>query len=370
MILGATLAAAVISIVYSLILPNIYTAKIMILPAQEDKGMMSAMMAQLGGLATLAGGAGVSLGGSSNIDLYASMLKSEAVKDPIIDRFKLMEVYKQKYRTDAYKVLDDNVAVSAGKKDGIITVTVDDKDPKRAAAMANAYIEELGNLAVRLNVTGAGQNRSFLEERLAKAKADLIKAEENLKTFQARNKSVQMTAQAEATIKGIAEMRAKLAAEEVKLATYRRQFTESSQEVKNQATSVVNLRGQIAKMEGSGGDSSIPAVGSIPAIGEEYVRLMREFKVQESLVEMLTKQYEMAKFSEAKDFSPFQVLLKAMVPERKSKPARARLVLTSSFVTLFFSILLAFVCENFSRMSEKERQCWRDILKCTGKLRV
>src|SRR5208337_839852 len=297
MIIKITLAAAVISLIYSLTLPNIYTAKTLILPTQEDKGMMSAMMSQLGGLAILAGGAGVPLGGPTTTDLYVSMLKSEAVKDPIIDRFRLMEVYKNKYRTDAYKDLDKKVAVSAGKKDGIITITVDDKDPKRAAEMANTYVEELGKLAIRLTVTGAGQNRTFLEERLTKAKADLAKAEEDLKAFQTKNKAVQVTAQAEATIKGVAELRAQLAVQEVQLATYRRQFTESSQEVKNLTTSVSNLRGQIAKLEGGGGNSAIPSVGSVPTIGQEYVRIMREFKIQESLVELLTKQYEMARLS-------------------------------------------------------------------------
>jgi tyrosine-protein kinase Etk/Wzc len=363
MIFGATLAAAVVSLVCSLMLPNVYTAKTMILPSQEDKGMMSAMMSQLGGLATLAGGAGVSLGGPSAVDLYVSMLKSEAVKDPIIDRFKLMEVYKDKYRTDAYRDLDKKAIIVAGKKDGIITITVDDKDPKRAAEMANAYVEELGKLAVRLNVTGAGQNRSFLEERLGKAKGDLVHAEESLKAFEAKNKAVQVTAQAEAAIKGIAEMKAQLAAKEVQLATYRRQFTESSQEVKNLSASVGSLRAQIAKLEGGGGDGAIPSIGSVPTIAQEYVRLMREFKIQESLVELLTRQYEMASLSEAKDVSPFQVLLKARVPERKSKPSRTKIVLAGSVAMFIFSLFLALACENFCRLSDEERQRWKGMLR-------
>ncbi len=360
MVFLITLAAAVISLVYSLFLPNVYTAKTAILPAQEDKGMMSAMMTQLGGLANLAGGAGVSIG-TSAADLYVSLLKNEAVKDPIIDRFKLMEVYKSKYRADAYKTLDRNAVIVAGKKDGIITITVDDKDPKRAAEMADAYVEELGKLTIRLNVSGAGQNRSFLEERLGKAKADLAKAEENLKAFQAKNKAIQVSAQAEATIKGVAEMKAQLAAQEVQLATYRRQFTDTSQEVKNLTTSVRNLKTQLAKLEGGGGNDAIPSVGAVPAIGQEYVRLMREFKIQESLVELLTKQYEMASISEAKDVAPFQVVLKARVPERKSRPARALIVISVTFAAFLFSLLLAFARENFARMSEDDLERWKSL---------
>jgi uncharacterized protein involved in exopolysaccharide biosynthesis len=322
---------------------------------------MSAMMAQLGGLATMAGGGGVPIVGPTTTDLYVSMLKSEAIKDPIIDRFHLMEVYKNKYRSDTYKDLDNNTSFSAGRKDGIITITVDDKEPKRAAEMANAYVEELDKLSIRLNVSGAGQNRSFLEERLAGAKADLVKAEENLKAFQSRNKTVEMTAQAEATIKGVAEMKARLAAQEVQLATYRRQLTESSQEVKNIVTSVANLKAQLAKLEGSGGNSAIPSVGSVPAIGQEFVRLMREYKVQESLVELLTKQYEMARLSEAKDISPFQVIHKARVPERKSKPVRAMMVLLMTFTAFSFSILFVLIRENFVRMPEEKLNRWKSL---------
>lgn len=358
-ILKITLAAAVISLVGSLLLPNIYTARTLILPAQEDKGLMSAMMGQLGGLATLTGGMGTSIGGPTTADLYVSMLKSDTVKDPIIDRFRLMELYGKKYRMDAYQILDKNTSVSLGKKDGIITIAVSDKDPKRAAALANAYVEELGNLAIRLNVAGAGRNRDFLEERLAKARAELSKAEENLKTFQAKNKAVSVTAQAEATIKGVAELRAQLAAQEVQLATYRRQFTDSSQEVKNLATSVGNLRAQIAKLEGEGGDSALPSMGSVPTIGQEYVRLMREFKIQESLVELLTKQYEMAKLSEAKDVSPLQIIQSAKVPERKSRPSRLKIILYSVIAAFFVSIVVVFVLENVARMTTKEKALWR-----------
>lgn len=360
MIFLITFATALISAVYSFFLPNVYTARTLILPAQEDKGMMSAMMAQLGGLANLAGGA---VGAPTTTDLYITMLKSEAVMDPIIERFRLKEVYKAGFNADVYRRLESDVVITTGKKDGLITVAVSDRDPKRAADMANAYVEELGNLAIRLNVSGAGRNRSFLEERLTKARADLAKAEENLKAFQSRNKAVDMPAQAEATIRGVAEMRAQLAAQEVQLATYRRQFTESSQEVKTLATSVANLKAQIARLEGGGGNSSIPSVGSVPALEQEYVRLKREFKIQETLVELLAKQYEMARLSESKDISPFHVIHKATVPEKKSKPKRSVLVLVATITTFSFSVFLAFLCEYFERISDHDRVQLREMKK-------
>ena len=351
MILLMTFVAGAASILYSVTLPNIYSAKAMILPSEDDKGMMGAMLTQMGGLAGVAGG----LGGPTKTDLYVTMLKSETVKDPIIDRFHLMQVYKAKFRVDAYQVLEKNAVVAAGKKDGVLSITVDDEDPKRAAAIANGYVEELGKVAAGLSMSGAGKNRAFLEERLANANADLQRAEEAMKLFQNRNKAVSVTDQAKASIEGVAQLRGQLAAKEVHLGTLQRQFTDSSQEVKAAKTAIANLKVQIAKLEGSSGNSAIPSLGSLPQMGQEYGRLLREFKIQETLVELLTKQYEMVKLNEAKDVAPFLVLQKAKVPEKKSKPQRSKIVKTAVMASLLGSALLALVLEKVMQL-KRERQ--------------
>jgi len=359
MIIRNTIVAGIVTVCIALLMPNIYTATTLILPAEDDKAGMSSMMAQLGGLA---GFAGASIGGATKTDLYITMLKSETVRDPIIDRFKLMDVYKAKLRVDAYNSLNAKAAISAGKKDGIITISVSDKDPKMAAELANGYVEELGKIAAGLSTSGAGKNRQFLEERLVTAKGDLIKAGDQLKTFQAKNKMLNVTEQAKASIEGVAKLHAQLAVQEVQLATLQQQFTDSSHEVKRAKASLASLKSQIAKLEGGGGGSSIPSVGSVPQLGQDYLRIMRDFKVQETMVELLTKQYEMARFSESKDLSPFQVLQKAKVPERKSKPARAKMVILATFTVFFFSLLLAFILESFSKMSDENRERW-ELLK-------
>ncbi|MFZ2950791.1 MAG: Wzz/FepE/Etk N-terminal domain-containing protein [Desulfuromonadaceae bacterium] len=359
LIAGFTLTATILSVIVVLQLPNIYTAKAMILPVDDDKGGMGVMMGQLGGLAGISG---VALGGPTKADLYMTMLRSETVRDPLIDRFKLMEVYKAKFRVDAYTALNKNVIVSAGKKDGVITIAVDDKNPKLAAELANAYVDELGRQAVRLNMSSAGKNRVYLEERLAATRADLAKAEDALKNFQSKNKAVSVTDQARATIEGVAQLRAQLAAQEVQLAAFQRQFTESSQEVKTTKATVANLRAQIGKLEGSGGgSSSIPSVGSMPQLGQEYLRLMRDFKIQETLVELLTKQYEVTKLSEVKDVSPFQVLQVAKVPERKSKPHRSLLVIIAFFAAFVCSIYVAFILEHIDKMPEEDKNRWANM---------
>ncbi|MSM40132.1 MAG: lipopolysaccharide biosynthesis protein [Geobacter sp.] len=353
MIFFTTFGATFIAALITLMMPNIYTAKAMIIPSDDDKGGMGALMSQLGGLAGLAGG---TVGAKTTGELYVTMLKSETVKDPIIDRFKLMDAYKTKYRTDVYQAMDTKTIVSLGKKDGVITITVDDKDPKRAADLANAYVEELGILTAGLNMSGAGKNRAFLEKRIAEARADLSRAEDALKAFQLKNKAISVTDQAQATIAGIAQLRAQLAAQEVQLATLQRQFTDSSQEVKTAKTTAANLRAQIAGLEGKGGSSSsIPNIGSVPRLGQEYLRLMREFKIQEAVVEMLSKQYEAVKVSETKDMAPFQVLQSAKVPEKRSAPLRRKLVLRALGVSFFGAVLMAFIVEFVTRQSQERK---------------
>lgn len=351
MIVGITFGAAVITAIITLFMPNIYTARAMIIPSDDDKGGMGALMAQLGGLAGLAGGA---VGAKTTGDLYVTMLKSETLKDPIIDRFKLLDVYETKFRTDVYSTLNKNAVISLGKKDGVISIAVADTDAKRAADMANAYVEELGKMAAGLNMTGAGKNRAFLEKRISEARAELSRAEDGLKAFQSKNKAISVTDQAQATIAGVAQLRAQLALKEVELGTYQRQFTDSSQEVKTTKATVSNLRSQIAGLEGKGGgSSSIPSVGNMPQLSQDYLQLMREFKIQEAVVEMLTKQYEVAKISEVKEVVPFLVLQKAKVPEKRSEPSRRKLVLRSLTINFFIAVLIAFLIEWCAKLEKK-----------------
>ncbi len=366
MILCFTMAVAFMAVIYSLLLPNIYTSKALIYPFQDDKGLASMMSAQLGGLASLAGG---SLGVKTVEDLYVTMLHSEAVKDPVIDKLGLMKRFEADYRVDLYKKLEDVVDTQVGKKDGVITISASDRDPRWAAALADAYIRELGNVVIRLNITGAGQNRLFLEHRLSSARADLSRAEDALKVFQSKNKTLDVPEQAKATIGGVAQLQAQLALQEVQLATLRRQFTDNSQEVKNASTSIENLKAQIERKEGQGG-GSLPYIGSVPDLGQAYIRLMREFKIQESIVELLTKQYELAKINEAKDVSPFQVIQTAKVPERKSKPKRSLIVILATFTAFFLSVFYAFVREYADKMPEEEKGRWRKIIEMSGASRL
>ena len=360
MILRTTFVAALLAIIVALLLPKIYTATTLILPGEDDNGIMGAMMGQMGGLSGITADA---FGGKSKADLYTTMLKSETIKDVIIDRFKLMDVYEASNRTDAYVALNRVTKINVGKKDGVISISVSDKDPKRAAAIANAYVDELEKFATGLNMSGAGKNRAFLAKRIAETRADLSKAEDALKDFQGKNKAISVTDQAKVTIEGVAKLRAQLAAQEVQLATLQRQFTDSSQEVKTVKVSIANLRSQINGLEGkASASSSLPSVGSIPGLAQEYIRIMREFKIQEAVLEMLTKQYEFASLSETKDVSSVQVIQVAKVPERRSKPSRRNIVIVITFLGFFCSSCVAYGLERFRLMPDNDKQRWQNLI--------
>ncbi|MBW6511766.1 MAG: lipopolysaccharide biosynthesis protein [Desulfuromonadaceae bacterium] len=346
----------------TLLMPNIYTATTRIMPPSESKGGLASM---LGGMSDLAALAGVSAGGGSG-DLYVAMLKSRSVSDAIIDRFDLMNVYEQDYRVKMYVKLSKLVDVSLGKKDGMIAVSVEDEKPERAADIANAFVEELQKLNLQLNLNSAGRQRVFLEQRLKLVKAELVKAEEALRDFQIANKAIKIDAQATATIEAFGRIKGEIASKEVELGVAQSFQTEQNFEVKALRESIAALKEQLRRLEQSpdgkkvSGDVFI-ATADVPEIGLQYARLLRDFKIQETLFELLTRQYEMAKIEESKNTSTIQVLDQAVPPDRKSKPKRALMVLAVTFVAGFMAVLFAFIREYGGRMSADDRMLWDEI---------
>lgn len=331
-----TLAVMVLTATYSLFIPNVYTAKTMIVP-KDDNGsdLMGAMMSQIGGLANIAGGGVVGTKG----DLYVTVLNSESIKDLVIERYNLKSIYKEKFRSKIYAKLDGSLDVSIGKKDGVISINFTNENPKLAADIANGYVTALGEVTSKLNMDGAGIQRSFFEDRLKRAKGDLAVAEEALKNFQNKNKAVNVPDQAKVTLDAIAELRGQLLAQQTQQAVLRQKFTEQSAEVKSANASINNLKQQISRLEGSTSAGVVPGFGAMPQLGQEYVRLMRDYKTQETLAELLTKQHEIMKINEANNFVPFQVIQFAKVPDLKSGPKRALIVLMMG-VAAFFSIVI------------------------------
>jgi uncharacterized protein involved in exopolysaccharide biosynthesis len=358
-------AAVILSVCYSLTLKNIYTATAKLLPPQKESGGgISALLSQAGGLAGLAGGMG--LGGTA--DLYMGILKSRSVADGVIKRLDLQKEYKSKSIEDTRAALLGAVKFQAGK-DGIISISADSKDPVKAALLANTFVDELSRRSVQLNLTKVGSERIFLEKRLEVVKKDLISAENDMKAFQEKYKTIKADSQATVAIEGIARLKGELASKEVQLAGLRNSMTDENSAVKAVLAAIANLKGQLAAMSGSGGNDVIPTVGNMPGLGLEYVRKLRELKIQEAIFEQLSKQYEVAKLNEAKDSSSLQVLDEAVVPLRKSKPKRSSIVILSTITAFFVSIFIVFIQEYLAKLPPEDSQKLDEIKQSLFRIR-
>ncbi|MBV5338448.1 MAG: lipopolysaccharide biosynthesis protein [Deltaproteobacteria bacterium] len=350
LILKITTIAVILSVAYSLTLKNVYTARTTLLPPQKDSGGggAAALVAAMGGgLAGLTGG----LGGSA--DLYLGILKSRSVSDAVIKRLDLNTELKSKNADSTRAALQGMVKFQAGK-DGIITITADYTDPVKAALLANTFVDELQKISQQLSLTKASTERSFLDKRLVVVKQDLKKAEEEMKVFQEKYKTIKADAQAAVAIEGIARLQAEVVSKEVQLAALRNSMTDESSEVRTMMAGLTRLKSQLNSMSGSGGGGVIPSVGNAPSIGVEYIRRLRELKTQEALYEQLTKQFEMAKINEARDSSSIQVLDEAVTPLRKSKPKRSLIVILSAVTAFFCSIFLVFIKEYLAKLSPED----------------
>lgn len=357
-ILKVCTAAAILAVVYSISLKNVYTASAKILPPQKDAaGGLSALLSQAGGLAGLAAG-GMGLGGST--EMYVGIIKSRSVTDAVIQRLNLQKEFKTKTADETRRRLATVIKVKAGK-DGIINIDADSKDPVKAALLANTLVDELGKRSVQLNLSKAGAERMFLEKRLQVVKQDLRAAEEAMKLFQEKYKTIKADSQAMAAIEGIAQLKADIIGKEVQLASLRQNMTDEAPEVRMLMAAVARLKNQLGGMTGNGRMDVIPAAGNVPSLGVEYVRKLRELKVQEAIFEQLTKQYEVAKLSEAKDSSSFQILDEAVVPAQKSKPKRSLIVILITVSAFILSLFVIFIQEYISKLSSDDVQVLENI---------
>ncbi|MGQ5525081.1 GumC family protein [Chitinimonas sp. PSY-7] len=335
-IIGVTSVVTLVASIVALLLPNIYTSQVIILPPQQQQSAASAVLSQLGGLA---GAAGSAMGLKSPNEIYVSMIKSRTVAEVLTKQFELEKLYKAKGRDETIKKLKEVTEVTSGK-DSLITVKVDDEDPKRAADLANAYVIALRQISSTLAVGVAAQRRLYFERQIASTKKQLADAEARLVVVQAQTGILQLEAQGKVTIEAVASLRAEIAAKAVQIFAMRQAMTKQNPELQREEAALEGLRSQLAQMLGtqSDEDRAILPRSVAPAAGLEYIRALREVKYNEILMEMLAKQFEIARLDEANDGSVIQVLDAAVPPERESKPKRLVIVTLSMILGIILSI--------------------------------
>ncbi len=294
-----------------------FTARTSILPPQQQQSAAASALASLGGLAGLAGGLA-----RTPADQYVALMQSVTVEDRLVDKFKLVEAYEKKLRVDARSELEKRTRMVVGKKDGLITIEVDDEIPARAAEIANQYVAELRTLTSTLSVTEAQQRRAFFERELKRARDGLTQAQT---TLQASGFSQgALKAEPKIAADAYARMRAQVVSAEVRLQTLQSQLADKSPEVREQQTLLGALRAELARNE-----RATDLTG-----GPDYISKYREFKYQETLFELFARQYEVARVDESREGALIQVVDTATVPEKKSRPKRLLLAGSAGLLTL------------------------------------
>lgn len=315
---------AVIAGAWTLFADPTFTSRTTFLPPQQQQSAGAAALASLGSLAGLAGAASI----RTPADQFVTLLQSNAVRDPIIDRLDLMTVYGSKYRADARRRLDRSVRITVGKRDGLITIEADASTPSQAAELANRHVEELRRLTGELALSEAQQRRTFFEAQMRQTQAQLIKAQTALESSGVNAGALK--AEPRAMAESYASIRAQVTAAEVRLAVLRRSLTDTSTEVLQQLSTLGALRGQLMRVE-----SSNPVPNN-----ENYIGRFREFKYQETLFELFARQYELARVDESKEGALIQVVDAATPPERRSKPRRAMVVGAATGAALLITAAL------------------------------
>ncbi|BAL97460.1 Wzz/FepE/Etk N-terminal domain-containing protein [Rubrivivax gelatinosus] len=316
----APICTGIVVLGASFMIKPTFTARTTFLPPQQQQSATSAAITQLGALAGLGGSAAL----KSPADQYVALMQSETVSDRIIEKFDLMQTYEAKYRFEARKILTESIRISVGKKDGLITVEADDHSPERAAEMANQYVVELRRMTSDLALTEAQQRRVFFEQQLNLTRDRLEKAQLALQASGFNPGALK--AEPKAAADTYARLGAEVTAAEVRLQTLRRTLADGAPEVQQQLGTLTALRSQLAKAEASGHTSD--------AGSADYVSRYRDFKYQETLFDLFSRQYEMARLDESREGALVQVVDVAQTPEWKSKPKRAQLTITAGLITL------------------------------------
>jgi uncharacterized protein involved in exopolysaccharide biosynthesis len=343
----ATLAGLLTGTLLAFSLPKRYESTTQLMPPDNQSSSGMAMMAALSARTGSAFGplAGDLLGIKSSGALFVGILRSKTVEDRLIDRFNLRRVYGIRYEQDARIELEENTSIGEDHKSGIITIIVTDRDPKRAAAIARAYVEELNQLVAELSTSSAHRERVFLEERLAGVKRDLDQASQDFSQFASKNKTIDLKEEARAMLQGAATIEGELIAAESELKGLQAIYTNNNNaRVRSVQARISELRHQVDKLGGAASDkagspaestdSTHPSLRKLPLLGVPYADLYRRMQIQEAVYESLTQQYELAKVQEAKEIPSVKVLDPAAVPEKKSFPPRLTIMLLCTTLAL------------------------------------
>lgn len=325
-----TLIVALSALIISLILPKWYKSTASIL-SPKDQGFLNFFGSSsqvLRGLTSFPRLGSISQ--NPNAYNYFAILKSRSTMESVVKKFDLVRIYEVSDGSmeKTIKELRNNVAFEL-QADDYITIDVYDKDPNRAAAMANYFVEILNDMSIKLATQEARNNREFIENRLNTTKANLKRAEEALARYQ-EQKGIMISPEQTSTISALADLYAMKAKKEIEIAILEKTVTQDNESLQQLKLELKELDKKLA---------------TFPQASIESLRLYRDLAMEQKILEVLIPLYEQAKINEQKEVPILLVLDKAVPPERKAKPQRSLIVLSSMMLFLFFSVFLVFIMQ-------------------------
>src|SRR5277367_432696 len=348
-----TAVALILSAAIAFLTPKQYESVARLMPPEQPASGAAALAAlaghSLGGLGGLGGLAGL-LGGKTSSALFIDLLHSRTISDHIIDRFNLQKVYKKRYRIDTVKYLGHHTTVVDDKKSGVITITFSDTDRLRAQAITQAYLDELNSMVTRANTSSARREREFIEKRLVSVQVELQSAEKALSQFSSANVTLDIKEQTHAMVDAAARLQGELIVGQSELNSLQQIYGDGNVRVRAARARIGVLKSELAKMSGSaspeGSNQSselYPSLRQIPKLAVPYADLYRRVKIQETVFELLSEQYEMSRIEEAKDTPVVSVFDLPLVAEKKSFPPRLLIILIVTAIavmtTSFYIVL-------------------------------
>ncbi len=327
------------STLIAFLIPTRFESMTRLMPpdSSQSGGLAMAAAALSGGAGGLGGIASEMLGMKSTSDVFVGILSSRTVQDKLIQQFDLKKLYGDRRMEDARKDLAEHTGIFVDRKSQIITIAVTDHDPKRAAAIGQAYVEELNRLVAELSTSSARRERIFLEERLQAVSKDLESAEKEFSQFASKNSAIDIKEQGKAMVEAAAILQGQLIAAESEFEGLRQIYTDNNVRVRSVRARIDELKHQLEKIGGKGEDASAPSgqqqaalypsIRRLPLLGVTYADLYRRTRVEEAVFESLTKEYELAKVQEVKEIPVVKVLDSPSIPDKKSFPSRLLIML-------------------------------------------
>jgi len=348
------LGGIALSVLVAFVLPVRYEAKVVLLPPAQNSSVGSALLGQmsgsvgaLGSLASLASGSIL----KNPADMYVALLTSRTVEDGLIQRFSLMQEYDRKRMSDARKTLERRTTATAGTKDGLIRLTVEDGNAARAAALAMGYIEEFRKLSEGLAITEAARRRLFYQQQLQQSKNNLTAAEEAMSKTQRSTGVLEIESQARVLIESAAVLRAQVVAKQIEIESMKSFATDNNPNVVLAKQELAGLQTQLERVAGSQADAGSDinlSKGRVTEAGMEYVRAFRELKYQEAVYELLAKEFEIAKLDEAQEGAIVQVVDSAVPADKKSFPPRTLIVVCTTIFSFFAAVFYLVARHRFA----------------------